>query len=440
MVYLVGVVVIAARYGRGPSIAAAVSSSLAFDFFFTRPFLSLRIADPRLVMTVAVMLLVGLVISALTAALRDRSRAALERARRISALYSLTRDLARATDEAQIVEAARRHVARLVQGDVSILRQGTVDELAIGAAATSQHLLDAAVSVLPLLAAGRSLGVMLVRPISPGARLPARHARFLGNCAKQVASALERERLVRAAHASDRAAQEEQLRNSLLASVSHDLRQPLMVIESAATSLLHGPSVPGDPLYAERIKLLVTEAQQMSGTVNKLLDMTRFESAPVQLDRQWVPIETIVLGALDRVRGCLADHVVITDIPGELIWTYVDALVFEKLLINLLENAAKYSNPGSTVAIAALRADDALEIRVSDEGDGLPPGDLDAVFQKFRRGNQHNGVPGIGLGLAICRAVVELHGGTITAHRRPIAGTEFVVRLPTMPGAPAETE
>ena len=439
MVYLVGVVAIAARYGRGPSIVAAVASSLAFDFFFTRPFFSLRIADPRLVMTVAVMLLVGVVISQLTAALRDRSRDAIEHARRIAALYSLTRDLARASDEAQILEAARRHVARLVAGEVVILRSSGASGSGISEVATRLHP-DAQATVLPLLAAGRSLGVMLVRPSASGARLHGRQARFLGNCAKQVASALERERLVRAAHAAERAAQEEQLRNSLLASVSHDLRQPLTVIESAATSLLEGPAAPGDPVYTERINLLVSEARQMSDTVNKILDMTRLESAPVQLERQWVPIETILLGALDRVRSRLAGHVVLTDIPAKLIWTYVDALVFEKLLTNLLENAAKYSKPGSTVGISARSVDAALEIRISDEGDGLPAGDLDAVFQKFRRGNQRNAVPGIGLGLAICRAVVELHGGTITSYRRPIAGTEFVVRLPTIPGAPEEAE
>jgi two-component system sensor histidine kinase KdpD len=213
-----------------------------------------------------------------------------------------------------------------------------------------------------------------------------------------------------------------------------------MVIESAATSLLQGPTAPGDPRYAERINLLVTEARQMSDTVNKILDMTRFESTPVQLERDWYPIETVVLAALDRVRGCLAEHVLVTDIPRKLIWAYVDALVFEKLLTNLLENAAKYSKPGSTVGISADSVGNALEIRISDAGCGLPPGDPDAVFQKFRRGDQRGAVPGIGLGLAICRAIVELHGGTITAHRRPTSGTEFLVRLPTPPGAPEEIE
>ena len=450
MVYLVGVVVIAARYGRGPSIVAAVTSSIAFDFFFTRPFLSLRIADPRLVMTVGVMLLVGLVISALTTQLRERSRTAIEHARRIAALYALTRDLARATDDGEIDQAARRHVSRLVAAEVAIVRLSAgaapdsivawVVEHGRRAGMGTTQFPDADATYLPLAAAGDSLGVMIVRPTRPGSLLTARQTRFLGNCAKQVASAMDRERLVRAAHAAERTAQEEQLRNSLLASVSHDLRQPLMVIESAATSLLEASGAPVNPLLTERIQVLVDEAHQMSDTVNKILDMTRLESTPVQLDRQWYPIETLVLSALERVRACLKDHVVVVEIPETLLWTHVDALVFEKLLTNLLENAAKFSPPWSTVVIAAARVGATLEIRVSDEGCGLPPGDTDAVFRKFQRGNQRSAVPGIGLGLAICRAIVELHGGHITARRRPQAGTEFLIRLPITAGGPETAE
>jgi two-component system sensor histidine kinase KdpD len=227
------------------------------------------------------------------------------------------------------------------------------------------------------------------------------------------------------------------MRNSLLASVSHDLRQPLMVIEAAASSLLDGPDAPENPVYSERVGLLVAEARQMSDTVNKILDMTRLESTPAQLDRQWYPLETLVLGAVNRVRGCLADHVVMPAMPDEPLWVYVDASAFEKLLTNLLENAAKYSESGSRIGIAAGCFGKGVEIRITDEGHGLPEGDPDAVFGKFHRGNNIGAVPGIGLGLSICRAIVALHGGQITAHRRPIAGTEFVVQLPDVPGAPA---
>jgi two-component system sensor histidine kinase KdpD len=462
MVYLVGVVVVAARYGRGPSIVAAVASAVAFDFFFTLPFFSLRIADPRLVITVGVMLLVGLVISELTSALRERDLAAVDHARRVAVLYSLTRDLARATDDASIYRTARRYVARAVGREVFFFRPTesaaaalvevgrghsdcapTVIEIAQWAfdhrrragTGTTHHPAAEAL-FLPLVAADRALGVMMVRPRSPGSPLTTKQTRFLGHCARQVAGSIERERLVRAAHAAEQAAEKEQLRNSLLASVSHDLRQPLNVIEAAASSLLEAPDAPANPIYSERVRFLVAEARQMSDTVNKILDMTRLESTPVQLDRRWYPLETLVLGALDRVRDCLAEHVVIPALPNELLWVYVDALVFEKLLTNLLENAAKYSATGSPISISAACRGNAIEIRVSDEGCGLPPGDTDAVFRKFHRG-QHREVPGIGLGLSICRAIVALHGGNITAHRRPTAGTEFLVQLPFLPGAPS---
>lgn len=462
MVYLVGVVVVAARYGRGPSIVAAVASSVAFDFFFTLPFFSLRIADSRLVITVGVMLLVGLVISELTAALRERDLSAVEHARRVAVLYSLTRDLARATDDDHIYQAARRHVARSVGCGVFFFRPGesaapVLIEVGRGhldsdptdveiaewvfhhrrrRTGTTLHP-DAEAIFLPLVAADRALGVMIVRPRSPRARLTAPQTRFLGHCARQVAGAMERERLVRAAHASERATQEEQLRSSLLASVSHDLRQPLMVIEGAASSLLEGPGAPANPIYWERVQLLVAETRQMSDTVNKILDMTRLESTPVQLDQRWYPVETLVLGALNRIQGCLSEHVVVPALPNELLWVYVDALLFEKLLTNLLENAAKYSETGSQISISAGCFGNAIEIRVTDEGCGLPPGDSEAVFRKFHRGEHRNAVPGIGLGLSICRAVVALHGGKIMARHGPTSGTEFVVELPLLPGAPA---
>ncbi len=463
MVYLVGVVVVAARYGRGPSIVAATASSVAFDFLFTVPFFSLRIADPRLVITVGVMLFVGLVISELTSALRQRDHAAVEHARRVAVLYSLTRDLARATDDVHIFQAARRHVARAVGRDVLFFRptEGAVPvlvEVSHGnwnsgptgmeiaqwcfhhrrrAGTNTAVYSDNDAVYLPLVVADRALGVMMVRPHSPGARLTAQQTRFLGHCARQVAGAMERERLVRAAHASERAAEEEQMRNSLLASVSHDLRRPLMFIEGAATSLLEGRGAPADPIYWARAQLLVAEARQMSETVNKILDMTRFESTPGQLDRRWCPVETLVLGALHRLRGCLSEHVVIPAMPNDLLWVYVDALVFEKLLTNLFENAAKYSEAGSCISISAGCVGKVVEIRVADEGCGLPPGDTDVVFRKFHRGKHRSAVPGIGLGLAICRAIITLHGGTITAHRRPVAGAEFVVELPMLSGAPA---
>jgi two-component system sensor histidine kinase KdpD len=209
-----------------------------------------------------------------------------------------------------------------------------------------------------------------------------------------------------------------------------------MVIEGAAASLLEGLGAPAQPIYRERAQLLVAEARQMSDTVNKILDMTRLESAPVQLDRRWCPVETLVLGALNRIRGCLSEHVVMPVMPHDLLWAYVDPLVFEKLLTNLLENAAKYSEGGSCIRISAGCVGNVIEIRVIDEGCGLPPGDADVVFRKFHRGKHRSAVPGLGLGLAICRAIITLHGGTITAHRRPSAGAEFVVELPMSPGAP----
>ncbi len=463
MIYLVGVVAVAARYGRGPSTLAAVASAVAFDFFFTLPLFSLRIADPRLVITVGVMLLVGLVVSELTTALRERGFAAVAHARRVAVLYSLARDLSRATDDTHIYRAARRHIARAVGGGVIFFEAADVDAQTLvevdgrhpdsypaslevaewafhhrrRAGRSTTHHPNAEDIYLPLVAAERAIGVMVVSPRSREARLAAAQTRFLGHCARQVAAAMERERLVRATHALARAAEEQQLRNTLLTSVSHDLRRPLMAIEAAAASLLDGSEIPQGDAYSRRVRVLVAEASHMSDSVNKILDMTRLESAGVQLDRRWYPVEPLVVGALQRIRGCLAEHVVVPALPADLLWVYVDALMFEKLLTNLLENAAKYSPAGSRIGIAAVSRGNATEIRVTDEGCGLPEGDADAVFRKFHRGEHRSDVPGIGLGLSICRAIVTLHGGSITARRLPTAGTEVVVSLPALSGAPA---
>jgi two-component system sensor histidine kinase KdpD len=446
MIYLVGVVAVAARCGRGPATVAAIGAALAFDFFFTPPLFSLRISDPRLVITVAVMLLVGLLISALTAALRERRQAAIQHARHVGSLYLLTRDLARAADDAQVYEAARRHVGRAIDGKVLFVGpddpdRGRVAEWVLQqqrrAGFGTAQFPEADALYLPLVANHRALGVMIVRRAAPESRLTARQLRFLGQCARQIAGALERERLVRVAHAAERAAEEEQLRSSLLASVSHDLRQPLTLIESAAMSLMQGPAAPANPVYAERVRLLVSEARQMTDTVNKILDMTRLESTVVQLERRWYPLETLVQGALERARGCLSEHVVVTELAAADEWIYVDEVLFTKLLTNLFENAAKYSRPGSAVTVCAELVDQALEIRVRDEGIGLAAGDIDAIFRKFSRGTARNDVPGIGLGLSICRAIVELHGGEIRAEPRATVGADFVVLLPVLPGAPA---
>ena len=229
----------------------------------------------------------------------------------------------------------------------------------------------------------------------------------------------------------------ERLRNSLLAALSHDLRTPLTVLVGLAESLaLTKP--PLSPAQAETADAIQDEARRMSTLVGNLLDMARIESGHVSLNLQWQPLEEVVGAALDSSRSMLLRHKVEVRIPRDLPLVRFDALLLERVLVNLLENASKYTPPGSTVTLSAEVIADQLSVSVSDNGPGLPKGREEAVFQKFTRGERESATPGVGLGLSICRAIVEAHQGRIVGMNRPGGGATFTLTLPL--GNPPEAE
>jgi two-component system sensor histidine kinase KdpD len=229
----------------------------------------------------------------------------------------------------------------------------------------------------------------------------------------------------------------ERLRNSLLAALSHDLRTPLTVLVGLADSLtLTKP--PLSPTQVETAAAIQDEARRMSTLVGNLLDMARIESGDVKLNLQWQPLEEVVGASLDAARGMLSQHRIEVRIPADLPLLSFDALLIERVFVNLLENASKYTPAGSTVTLSAEVADDRVNVSVSDNGPGLPKGREEAVFQKFARGERESATPGVGLGLAICRAIVEAHQGKIVGANRPGGGAVFTFTLPLgTPPAPA---
>jgi two-component system sensor histidine kinase KdpD len=219
--------------------------------------------------------------------------------------------------------------------------------------------------------------------------------------------------------------------------VSHDLRTPLATIAGASASLLEADGL-SEATRRELLQTVVDESCRLARLVDNLLDMTRLESGVVTLNRQWHVLEEIVGGALGRLRRELARHTVVVDVPGELPLLSLDGLLMEQVLVNLLENAARYTPEGSRIEVSARESAGRVELRVADDGPGLPPGSEGRVFEKFFRGGapSPDGRRGVGLGLAICRAIVEAHGGRITARNRPSGGAEIIMSLPRDEAAP----
>ena len=459
MVYLAGVVVTAAAFGRGPAIVAAFSGVLVLDFFFLSPVYSLRIADPRDLLTFIVMLAIGVATSSLVATLRERGREASDRARHAAALYALTQDLAAAKTTAELCDSAAAHVAQGFGARVVVLScdddlgwtapgaDGLPPELIERAAVHTRAALSGAHATssgaapdaepgpayVPLVAAERLVGALVMTPTEP-ARVVEGELDLLASFAGQIALALERARLAARAHAAAVTAETERLRSSLLSSLSHDFKTPLAVIEAAASSLLHGSTqLPAGDAH-DGVALILDEARQMSQMATNILDMTRLEASALELDWQWYPVEELVGSVLTQLRTQLASRPLAIDVPPGLPLLRVDGALVTKLLRNLLENALKHTPAGTPLAIAAALAPGAVELRVLDEGPGLPPEAAAGWFDKFVRDRRGGSVPGVGLGLSICRAIAGAHGAVIRAENRPGRGAVFTVAFPIVPG------
>ena len=456
MLFLLTVALVALRFGRGAGAWAALLAVGCFDFFFVPPRWTLSVGDTQYLFTFALMLGVALIIGQLTARLRHEARVATAREKRATALARLARELSGALTVEKIIEIAVHEFAGFFQARVGLALPDSADHLhAVSAsgcavdASIAQWVYDhdqqagfgtatlaaAPARYLPLKAPMRVRGTLVLELSDPDSLHEPEEQRLLEAGCSQLALALERVHFVEVAQSTLVQIEGERMRNTLLATVSHDLRTPLTTImgaADAAASRLQGDAV--QPL----LQSIRRQAGSMLRLIENLLDMARLQSQGTKLDRQWQSLEEIVGSALRELRGPLQEHPVTTDLPADLPLVEVDALLIERVLVNLLENAAKHTPSGTPIGIAARLRNDRVTVEVSDAGPGLPELAPDKLFEPFERGRKESSVSGIGLGLALARRIVEAHGGRIEAHARAPHGAVFSFSLPV--GEPPSVE
>jgi two-component system sensor histidine kinase KdpD len=458
MVYLLGATFAGLRLGRGPAILTSILNVAAFDFFFVPPRFSFAVSDVEYVVTFLVMLGVALTIANLMASVRQQTRVAGARERRTALLYAMSRELAGTRGLENMARVSIKHVAETFRSEVAVLLPDGVGRLLAPSAAgpAGIALADADLSVaqwvfdhgrpaglgtdalpaapalyLPLVGSDTPLGVLAVRPSNVRRILLPEQRHLVDTFAGQIALALERVNLAERAETARVAAETEGVRNTLLASISHDLRTPLSVIAGASSALIDPALRLSETTRAELAASIDATARDMSELISNVLDLMRFESGRLALRRRSEALDDLVGAALGRLGPRLEPYAVEVMLPAELPAVSVDATLVTQLLTNLIENAVRHTPPGTRIAISATSEAGFLRVIVEDNGPGLPPGDPERLFVKFQRGREESNVAGAGLGLAICRAIALAHGGEIHAGSAPGGGARFVFTLPT---------
>lgn len=454
MVYLLGVLVVSLRGDLYAAVGSAVFSVLAFDFFFVPPYLSFAVSDTQYVLTFLVMGLMGLVISSLTAHLVAEILASKQGERRSRALYTLSRSLLAAqAPAAMVAEGARligeelgQSVAAWLDGpdgapvpvaeppfplstsDQAILRWAAREGEAAGPG--TRTFPGSRLLFVPIRSRDRIHGMLALHAEELTASPLLEVVAALETGANQLAIALDQVRAREEAEAALRQVEAERLRNALLSSVSHDLRTPLTGIIGAAGSLVEGSEALTPEVRRELAQGIEEEAQRLSRLVTNLLHATRLEAGAVRVRQTWFPLEDVLGPALARLDEVLATHPLEVAMADDLPLLPGDPVLLEQALANLLENAAKHTPSGTRIVIRAWVEGKRVAIEVLDDGPGLPAGEEERIFEKFLRYPASTGPAGAGLGLAICRGVIEAHGGQITARNRSDGGASFLAWLP----------
>jgi two-component system sensor histidine kinase KdpD len=457
LVFLTAIVAVAVRFGLLPSLLASVASSLAYNFFFLPPIYTFTITDPNNVVAFGFFTLVAIIVSSVAARGRTRAVTAIERARATESLYSFSRKLAGAGTLDDVLWATAYQTALMLKVRVMLLLpehgsiavkagyppEDSLDEADLAAAKWawendrsagrgSDTLPGAKRLFLPMHTGRGAIGVIGIDSDKPGPLLTPDQRRLLDALRDQGALAIERVRLVEEMDRVERAAETERLRSALLTSISHDLKTPLAAVLGSAETLRDVGEKLSD---AERMDLLATiidESERLNRFIANLLDMTKLESGAVTPNVALHDVGEIVGSALRRASRILSRHTIELELAPDLPMLELDAVLFEQVLFNLLDNAAKYAPPESTIRIQSWRNVESVCLRVLDEGSGIPASDLDHIFDKFYRAQKTDQVrAGTGLGLAISRGFVEaMHGTIVAANRTDQSGAAFTISLP----------
>jgi len=454
MFFLLAVVLVSVRYGLGPSVIASLVNVLVFDFFFVPPRFSFAVSDGQYLITFVVMLVVGLITAKLTTGLTYQAKIANRREQRVKSLYEMSRDLSGALLSEQVAEISQHFVAvefkaksiLLLADDDNQLTEVTVNhentlhaDMSIAqwafdhskeAGNGTDSLPGAPLLYVPLNASMRTRGVLVLdSPSSTRLKSPEQR-RLLDTFARLLGISLERIHYVSVAQSSTVQIESERLRNSLLSAISHDLRTPL----TALVGLTDALQMQDAPLTAEQREittLLRERAIKMSAQVNNLLDMARLQSGSVTLNRQWFPVEEVIGSAIKAAAPASEGRIVNVVLPPDFPLLNLDAVLIERVLINLLENAYKYTPTSSHISIGgSVMSPQTVELWIQDDGPGLPKGKEEDIFRKFERGQKEGNISGVGLGLTICRAIIEAHGGKISGKSLAGGGARFTLSLP----------
>ena len=461
MLYMAAVVIAAFFLGRGPAMLASFLSVFAFDYFFVDPRLSFTVADTEYLVTFAGLLVVGLVVSGLAARVREQLQALRERELQVEALNALSQDLTSAVNLDAMLQAVVRHVNQTLSREVVVLiprpggplerRASTTDfkldkseleaihwafDHSETAGMGTKLFPNAKARYVPLKTMRGVMGILGVRPRQPGRFLTSAQRQQLEGFANLAALAVERASLAEEANRAQVLGEAEKLQTALLNSISHDLRTPLVSIQGVLDSLLEVEEGGENAVVLNRearldmLENAREETTRLNRLVENLLDMTRLESGTLKLRLEPGDLQDVIGSALAHLDDSFKNRPVNVNMAEKLPLIPMDFVLMEQVLINLLDNATKYSAPGAPIEINVNCQDGEALVRIADRGQGVPPSELERVFDKFYRLNRPGQVKGLGLGLSICKGIVEAHRGRIWAENRPGGGMLITVALP----------
>lgn len=432
LLYLLPVGACAALWGLGPGIISALMSFFLLNYFFLPPYGTLIVHKSQDILVLFVFLVLTVSISQLVGSMTRSLAIAQDREHEISRLYELSLAFSKLHREKDILNTLALHTHESIQADqvevftesnpqpglIRIPENGSYEESPFGPPTI----------VVPLQGNQRLLGEIRVwragRPVNPS------EERLLQTFARQGVLALERARLVANENRARLLEESDRMKSALLASVSHELRTPLATITGALSSLVDNELVLDEAARQSLIETASEEADRLNRLVGNLLDMTRLEAGAMHISLEARDIQDVIGSALEELRSQLRERTVKVDLPAGLSLVNMDFVLIERVLVNIIDNANKYSPPDTPIEIRARAINGFLEVKIADHGMGIPPEDLQQVFEKFYRVKRPNSVGGTGLGLSICKGIIQAHGGAIAAENRPGGGTIIAISLP----------
>lgn len=458
MILLLPILFTAARWGTGPAVISAAVGVLAFDFIFVHPAFKFAVPDLKYLVSLIIFLLVAFFTGTLSTRLQQQVISARHREARMSALYSLSRDIAAVSELNKVAESIVKKVAETTGGRVVLMlpdKSGKLEMISCSAASEGTFINDNERMVfehvfeqgqkggggtgtpgnsdalyLPLITDGRARGVLGVQAGSPEFCAQSDQLMLLEAFSSLSAMAVTRAQLAEQAKTAEMLAESERLRAALFSSLSHDFRTPLASIIGAVTGLLEGDAVYTPQDRNELLKNIQMGALRMNRFVSNLLDMAKLESGILQLNKEWCDIQDLIGVALGRMDYSLANRPLKVDIQQDLPLIKADVILLEQVLVNLIDNAIKYSIPGTEITISARSAGMDVYISMANKGQNIPSEDMEKVFNKFYRLKSPRRISGTGLGLAICKGFIEAHRGEIWVQNDPAGGVVVTFTLP----------